>query len=127
MDAEHSPNHAMRWVRDAARVEPIPSSALPGPTYYAQVVGSGGGMIGLAELDAALFWLSPDAAPVKLLQWTMPNPPRPGPHPGVRLARGEPSSPSFLLLNPLRTVEDEAAIYRVPRQALLAAAGAGGH
>jgi hypothetical protein len=119
MDAEHSPNQAMRWPRERQQAEPIPGSALPGPTYYAQRVGAGGGLIGLAELDAAVFWLSPGAAPAKLLQWTMPRPPRPGPHAGVRLARGEPSEPSFLLVNPLRTEEDEAAIYRLPRQPLL--------
>jgi hypothetical protein len=126
MDAEHSPNHAMRWLREAQRSEPIPDTDLPGPTYYAQQVNADGGLIGLAELDAAVFWLSADAVPAKLLQWTMPNPPRPGPHPGVRLARGEPSDPSFLLVNPLRTEEDEAAIYRLPRQALLERAHAPG-
>jgi hypothetical protein len=82
--------------------------------------------IGLAELDAAVFWLAPGAAPAKLLQWTMPRPPRPGPHAGVRLARGEPSDPSFLLVNPLRTDEDEAAVYRLARQPLLARGHAGG-
>ena len=119
MDAEHSPNHAMRWLREAQRSEPIPDAGLPGPTYYAQHVNADGGLIGLAELDAAVFWLSADSVPAKLLQWTMPNPPRRGPHPGVRLARGEPSDPSFLLVNPLRTEEDEAAIYRLPKQPLL--------
>lgn len=79
----------------------------------------GGGLIGLAELDAAVFWLSPDREPSKLLQRTMPNPPRGRPHAGVRLARGEPSIPSFLLVNPLQTREDEAAIYRLPRKPLL--------
>jgi hypothetical protein len=44
----------------------------------------------------------------------------------VRLARGEPADPSFLLVNPLRTEEDEAAIYRLPRQPLLERGHAGG-
>jgi hypothetical protein len=119
MDAEHSPNHALAWRRRPERVEPIPNGSLPGPTYYAQAVDGRGGLIGLAELDAAVFWLAPDAAPVKLLQWTLPDPPRGGPHPGVRLARGEPADPAFLNVNPLRTEEDEAAIYRIPTRQLL--------
>jgi len=127
MDAEHSPSFAMRWLRGAQRAEAIPDGALPGPTFYAQAVDDSGGLIGLAEHAAELFWLRPQGAPIRLLQWTMPGRPRPGPHPGVRLARGRPSSPSSLLVNPLRTEEDEAAIYRIPRAALLGRVPAAPH
>ncbi|MCC6642438.1 MAG: hypothetical protein IT386_14855 [Deltaproteobacteria bacterium] len=124
MDADRSPNHALRWLRDAQRVEAIPGSNLPGPTYYAQRVRPSGGILGLAELDAALFWLPAEGVPTKLVQWTMPTPRRPGPHPAVRLARGEPSSPSFVDVNPLRTAQDEAAIYRIPTERVLEHVGA---
>ena len=126
MDAERSPNHALRVLRDAGRAEAIPGSSLPGPTYYTQRVRDGGGLLGLAELDAALFWLPAEGAPAKLVQWTMPSPPRPGPHPGVRLARGEPSNPAFVDVNPLRTAEDEATIYRIPTERVLERAHSAG-
>ncbi len=112
MDADRSPNHALRWSRADGALERVPGG-LPGPTFFAQPVTGAGGLLGLAELDAAVFWLGARGPAHKLLQWTLPRPARRGPHPGVRLARGSPSNPAFVQVNPLRTAEEEAAVYRI--------------
>jgi hypothetical protein len=121
MDADREPVHAVRRGRaDGALV--VEPRALPGPGYFAQAIDDRHGVIGLAELDASLWLLPPEGDAVPLLAWTLPSPPRPGPHPGVRLARGDLRGDPHLHVNPLRTTEDRAAIYRVAVSDLLARA-----
>jgi hypothetical protein len=124
-DADTQDNRVLRWVRAAERVEVGPRT-LPGPSYFAQALDADSGAVGLAELEASVFLLGPDLVPVRLLQWTLPSPLPSGPHPGVRLARGRPSERRWLHVNPLRTQEDEAAIYRVPMDAVRRRVAEGG-
>jgi len=117
-DADLEPARVGRWSRGAASVEAL-EEEVPAPTFYAQALDDRNGVIGLAERDASLWRLGRDGRLVRLFRWTMPVPARPGPHPSVRLARVPPARPTarpFVLVNPLRTVEDEATIWRLPRR-----------
>ncbi len=115
-DADRSQNRYLRWHRADDRVEAT-DTMLPGPSFYAQSLGPAMGLLGIAELDASLWVSRAGREPRRLLQWTIPPRPLRGPHPGVRLARGDglvPEEGRFALANPLRTVEDEATIWRLP-------------
>jgi hypothetical protein len=113
MDADTQAVRTLRWWRGSGLVEDN-ARVLPGPAYFAQALGPTGGILGLAELDASVWLLNTAGEPEPALAWTLPSPKRPGPHPAVRLARGQPAERRFVHLNPLRTVEDEATIYRIP-------------
>lgn len=121
MDADRSPAYVLRWRRSNRSVEPR-AGRLAGPAFYSSAVGPSLGLIGLAEHAAAVWMLGERGEPVPWLEWTLPNPPRRGPHPGVRLTRGDSAGRPFVYLNPLRTQEDEAVIYRIRSAAVVAIA-----
>ncbi len=113
MDADTQAARTLRWWRSSGIVEEN-ARVLPGPVYFTEALDATGGILGLAEMDAAVWRLGCSGEPEKALQWTLPNPKPPGPHPAIRLARGQPEPRRYVLVNPLRTVEDEASIYRIP-------------
>jgi hypothetical protein len=120
-DADRSQNRYLRWHRAGERVEAT-DAKLPGPSFYAQPLGPELGLLGTAEQDASLWVAGTDRKPRRVLQWTIPLRPWRGPHPGVRLARGDglvPRERLFALANPLRTAEEEATIWRLPIRPLL--------
>jgi len=115
-DNDLGENHFLRWHRDDARVERT-DARLPSPTYYTQAVDSELGVLASMEKGAAVYAVAPEGEPRPVVSWTMPafRPDRP--HPGVRLARQGPgpvAAHDWILVNPLRTVEEEAAIVRLP-------------
>lgn len=115
-DADRSQNHFLRWHRQGSRVE-VTSALLPSPTYYAEALAPDLGLLASMEQGAAVFAVTPDGTPRPIVAWTVPDTPLGRPHPGVRLARqgpGEVARRDSFLVNPIRTVEEEAAIFRMP-------------
>jgi hypothetical protein len=102
------------WIYEREREKAAPSAArLPGPSFYAQRIGRDEGIVGLSELTAEAWLVDGSGAASRIAAWAMlPDPTRP--HPGVRLARGESRSP-WIYLNPLRTIPERSAIYRLRR------------
>lgn len=115
-DNDLGQNRLLRWQRTAAAVERT-DVLLPSPTYYAQALGRDLGILATMENGATVYAVTSAGVPQPIVAWTLP-PPRPErPHPGVRLPRSgpEPLEPSdTFLVNPLRVVETDAAIFRIP-------------
>lgn len=132
-DADRSQNYFLRWHRSGAPLEQS-AALLPAPTYYTAALSADLGLLASMEFGAAVFAVSPEGTPREILRWTVPPGAAGKPHAGVRLGRRGPEPPSddrHFLVNPLRTAEDEAAIYRVPvelaRRAVVGAATAPDH
>jgi hypothetical protein len=116
-DADFEQNHVVRWHRDSGEV--TVDGELPDVTYYASRVDEDRALLGLAQGVAEVWVAHRDGAATKWLGWPVTGvPPRRGPSPGVRLARGENTAGEFLHVNPLRTIPWEAAIFRIPRSEL---------
>lgn len=120
-DADRSISRVLHWARDGGGIE-VATRPLPGPTFYARPLDASGGLLGLAQNDVAAYFVGDSGGATLLFQWTLPSPPRRGPHPALRLARTSGPGEGPVYLNPLRTREEEAAIYRLPRAAVLARA-----
>jgi hypothetical protein len=103
------------WIYEREREKAAPSAArLPGPAFYAQRIGPEEGLVGLSELTAEVWRVDGSGGASRIAAWPMvPDPSRP--HPGVRLARGDGRSAS-IYLNPLRTIPEPSAIYRLDRE-----------
>jgi hypothetical protein len=114
-DADRSPNTTM--VLDRATGRPSSAVPLPAPTFYAQAIDRRTGLLGLAQHAAEVWVVDSDGRAHAWLRWETPSP-HAGGLPGIRLARGRASDANVLYLNPLRTVTDVAAVYRVPRSAV---------
>lgn len=115
MDADFTQNRTLSLDRASGAVRV--ATDLPDAAYYAQVVDETTGLLGLAQAVAAVWVTRPDGTSVPWLEWDVPETPPPLP-PGVRLARGAPSDAGYVHVSPLRTATDEAAVYRIPREAL---------
>ena len=117
MDSPAVPTHLVRWQRATGRLDVSPQ-LLPSPAYYATPLGGERGLITLAEREAAL-WLVQGGALRELARWAV-EPSASFPHPSVRLLRGanalDASGP--VIANPLRTISEPAAIYRLDRAEL---------
>ena len=109
-DNDGPPNITMRF--DRATGDAVSAAPLPAQTFYAQAIDDRTGLLGLAQDAAAVWVVHSDGHAQPWLQWDIPD--RPGRVPGVRLARGRPSEAGAVHLNPIRTLRDEAAVYRVP-------------
>jgi len=105
------PSHVVSWMRASGQLRISPQT-LPSPAYYALPLGPERALLTLAERKAAV-WLVAPAGIRELLSWPVrPDPGRP--HPAVRLRRSAAADgDGWLLLNPLRTRSDGAAIYRL--------------
>ncbi len=97
-----SATHAVRQIRE-----------LPAQSLYAETLDATRGLVALSNWDAAALLVTGDGLVRKVAQF---NPIEIEGHPfaGIRLARGRPPARDWIYLNPLRTVEEEAAIYRFP-------------
>jgi hypothetical protein len=116
MDADFEQNHVVRWHR--ASGELTVDAELPDATYYASRIDDERLLLGVAQGVAQVWVAGADGSAVRWLDWTVPHtPPRRGPSPGVRLARGD-NRTGALHVNPLRTDAHEAAIFRFDRASL---------
>lgn len=117
MDADFEQNHVVRWVRDGGAV--TVDGELPDATYYASRVDDDRLLLGVCQGVAQVWVADRSGSAVQWLDWSVPGtPPKRGPSPGVRLARGDNRSGTHLHVNPLRTDAHEAAILRFERSAL---------
>jgi hypothetical protein len=107
-----SENSLMQWSRATGKVTRLDN--LFAQSLYAEQIEADLSLISSNNWDAALYELG-DGGLRAVARFT----PRevPGwPLPGVRLARGRGLGGNWLYFNPLRTVEEEAAIYRISRE-----------
>jgi hypothetical protein len=117
MDADFEPNHVIRWHRASGKV--TVDGDLPDATYYASRISDDHLLLGVAQGVAQVWVAGVDGRAVRWLDWSVPDaPPKRGPSPGVRLARGDASHGRFVHVNPLRTNAHEASIYRIAREQL---------
>ncbi|MCW2925390.1 MAG: hypothetical protein JWM98_2794 [Thermoleophilia bacterium] len=119
MDADFEQNHVVRWHRGAAGPGAVTvDGELPDASYYAQALDADRFLVGVAQGVAEAWVAGRDGSTRRWLGWpVVGTPPKRGPSPGLRLARG-PGCTDAVHLNPLRTIPHEAAIFRVPRSAL---------
>jgi hypothetical protein len=104
----------VRWHR--ATGEMTVDAELPDVTYYATRVDGERALLGLAQGVAQVWVAHRDGSAEPWLDWPVTGvPPRRGPSPGVRLARGDSHDGEHVHVNPLRTITDEAAIFRFAR------------
>lgn len=113
-DADFEQNHVVRWHREGNMV--TIDAELPDVTYYASRVDEDRALLGLAQGVAQVWVARRDGSAQPWLDWPVTGvPPKRGPSPGVRLARGANREGAFVHVNPLRTITHEAAIYRFAR------------
>lgn len=105
----------MRWDRASGALSES-RRELPHPGYYAAALEGERGVVTLAETGASL-WVVERGEPRPVHEWAV-TPDAGRPHPAVRLLRPDAETADSLLVNPLRTREHEAAIFRVPGDAL---------
>jgi len=118
MDAGHEPNRLIRLQR---KTEAITSHAqLPDATYYHRKLDESRALLGLAQQVAEIWVANVEGAACRWLGWSVPPRASRGPSPTVRLGRGGPVGQAgpFVHVNPIRTVEHEAAIFRIPVSAV---------
>ncbi|MCW2955252.1 MAG: hypothetical protein JWO69_121 [Thermoleophilia bacterium] len=110
MDADFEQNHVLAWKRATGEV--VTGTELPDVTYYARRHDERRALLGLAQGVAEVWVAGPDAVAVAWVEFAVTGvPPKRGPSPGVRLARG--SGGSHVYLNPLRTISFESSIFRL--------------
>lgn len=116
-DADFEQNHVVRWHRASGEV--TVDATLPDVTYYTARLDADRALLGLAQGVAQVWVAHRDGTAVPWLSWPVTGvPPRRGPSPGVRLARGDNHGGSHLHVNPLRTIPHEATIFRIARRDL---------
>jgi hypothetical protein len=117
MDADHKPNRVIRLHRESGTIDE--HAALPGVTFYHRKLDENHALLGLARRVAEVWVVSVDGDACRWLGWSVPPEASRGPGPGVRLGRGGPEDGAggFVHVNPIRTVEHEAAIFRIPKSA----------
>ena len=125
MDADHKPNRLIRLRREIGTTES--HAELPGVTFYHRKLDENRALLGLARHVAEIWVASVDGDACRWLSWSVPPRTRTGPPAGVRLGRGgaEDRADGFVHVNPLRTVEHEAAIFRIPKSAVPHPSGQG--
>jgi hypothetical protein len=118
MDADHEPNRLIRLHRESETIDP--QAALPGVTFYHRKLDEDRALLGLARQVAEIWVASVGGDACRWLSWSVHQPSRPGPGAGVRLGRGvaEGADDGFVHVNPIRTVEHEATIFRIPKSAV---------
>jgi hypothetical protein len=117
MDADHRPNRLICLHRES---ETIDSRAeLPGVTFYHRKLDESRALLGLARQVAEIWVASVGGDACRWLSWSVGEPSRTGPGAGVRLGRGvAEDSDGFVHVNPIRTVEHEATIFRIPKSSV---------
>jgi len=117
MDTGHEPNHLIGLQREGRTLHS--HAELPGATYYQRKLDEDRALLGLAQQVAEVWVANAGGDACRWLTWSVPAPAPHGPAPAIRLARGDGggAADAFVHVNPIRTVEHEAAIYRIPKSA----------
>ncbi len=117
MDTGQEPNRLIRLQREGATIDA--HTRLPGATYYHRKIDERRAILGLAQQVAEIWVANVEGDACRWLSWSAPSRRRRGPAPAVRLGRGdaENAADGFLHVNPIRTVEHEAVIFRIPKSA----------
>jgi len=100
------------WNREDNRID-VGDHILPAPAYYALKLSDRDGIITLAEQKLSVWSINPKHEFHKLFEWPAQKGFR-GPYPSVRVPRGRVCASMSTYLNPLRTTEEDAAIYEIP-------------
>ncbi len=117
MDADFEQNHVVRWHR--ANGEVTVDGELPDASYCASRVDDEHFLVAVCQGVAQVWVANRAGATAPWLDWGVPSaPPKRGPSPGVRLARGDNRTGRHLHVNALRTNEHEATIFRLERSAM---------
>lgn len=116
MDTGAEPNRLIRLQRGGATIDS--RTELPGATFYHRKLDETRALLGLAQQVAEVWVANVEGDACRWLSWSVPRSQR-GPATAVRLGRGEAqdSGDGFIHVNPIRTVEHEAAIFRIPKSA----------
>jgi len=117
-------NQILRWHRQDRRFEVV--GPLESQAHYSKALTEGVGILGLARDMTSAYFVDDGGAYGKLVEWACPKELPKGPtgrntpFPLVRLARGYNEPCRWVYLNPLRTVDEEAAIFRFASEDVLA-------
>jgi hypothetical protein len=116
-------NYLACWDRRTGEVRRL--QELPCQSLYAQQLDDAAGLVALSNRSCSA-WVYRAGEPLGLVaEWGVSLRGQAGRYNairGCRLARGRVDGASWLYLNPLRTGDDVANIYRLPREASLRAA-----
>jgi hypothetical protein len=117
MDTGREPNRLIRLQRDQGTIES--HAQLPDATYYHRKLDENRALLGLAQHVAEVWVANAEGDACRWLGWSVPPRPHHGPSPAARLGRGgaEGAAGEFVHVNPIRTVEHETAIFRIPKSA----------
>lgn len=117
MDAGFESNRLIYLRRETGTIDP--RAELPGATYYHRKLDERRALLGLAQQVAEVWVATEGGDACRWLSWSMPARPPRGPSPAVRLGRGSPNGATgpFVHVNPIRTAEHGAAIFRIPKTA----------
>lgn len=117
MDTGTEPNHLIGLQRQTRTLQR--HAKLPGATYYQRKLDEDRALLGLAQQVAEVWVANAEGDACQWLAWSVPARAPHGPAPAIRLARGDrnDAAEAFIHVNPIRTVEHEAAIYRIPKSA----------
>jgi hypothetical protein len=103
-------NRLLRWNRTSGAIDDL--GPLPSESLYAQQLDGSSALVSQSNWDASVLLVRVDGSVRAIARFT-PDRVSGRPLPGVRLARGSSASRRWIYFNPLRTTEEEAAIYRV--------------
>lgn len=117
MDTGRKPNRLIRLQRESSRIGP--QAELPGATFYHRKLDASRALLGLAQQVAEVWVANVSGDACRWLSWSVPPRAQHGHLSSVRLGRGdaEAAADGFVHLNPIRTLEHEAAIFRIPKSA----------
>lgn len=118
MDTGREPNRLIRLRREEGTINA--HAQLPDATYYHRKLDDSHALLGLAQHVAEIWVANVDGDACRWLVWSARPRASGGPSPAVRLARGgtDGAADGFVHVNPIRTVEHEAAIFRIPENAV---------
>lgn len=105
------------WHRKENRID-IGGQAIPSPAYYGLELSNRTGIITLAETEMSVWFIDSQNQVRKLFEWPANTKSR-GPYPTVRVPRSSNTSSQWVYLSPLRTTEQDAAVYRIPMSLFL--------
>jgi len=125
-DSLKNQNRLMCWDRATGEVSTV--CKLPYQSIYAQRLGDDIGLISICNRACSVRLFAPSGQVYRIAEWgawRRGDPLNTGAIRGCRLPRGNASEANNIYLNPLLTCDDQANIYRVPRQAVLKLVGLG--
>jgi len=120
-DPQGLPAKVIRWHRDDLEVE-ISEESLPSQGLYLQDLGGGYRLATTGEDRTGLWLIDQDLDLTSIMDWPVREA-EDRSFATIRLARGTVATGDGILISPLRTGAEGAAIYRFPKNAAFAAAG----